>query len=254
MTYIGGKIAGIRSLTRSIREYSITLDRSIDPTPGQFAMLWIPRVGEIPLSFADADEDCIKFIVARVGRVTSFIHGNLGEGDRVFVRGPLGKGFTQASGEKCLLVAGGYGLAPLYFLAKKLRENGCAVEALLGFKSDEEVFYREEFARLCEVEVSVEEGSEGFRGTVFDLFEKRVKEAEFDRVYVCGKEAMMLKVMRECLSRGIPVEGSFERYVKCGVGICGSCSIEPLGLRVCRDGPVFSGEALSEILAGAERE
>lgn len=254
MAYIGGKIAEIRSLTRSIKEYSITLDRKMEPTPGQFTMLWIPRVGEIPLSFADADENHIRLIIAKVGRVTSFIHEKLREGHQVFVRGPLGKGFTQASRERCLLVAGGYGLAPLYFLARKLRENGCRVKSLLGFKSDEEAFYREEFKKLCEVEVSFEQGSKGFRGTVFDLFEEHLKKAEFDRVYVCGKEAMMLKVMRECVNKGIPVEGSFERYVKCGLGICGSCSIEPLGLRVCRDGPVFSGEMLSEILAGAEQE
>lgn len=252
MTYIRGRITGIRSLTNSAKEYSITLAESVDPAPGQFAMLWIPRVGEIPLSFADAEESRVTFIVARVGRVTSFIHESLREGHQVFIRGPLGRGFTQVSQERCLLVAGGYGLAPLYFLAKKLREDGCAVKALLGFKSDEEVFYRREFERLCETGISVDEGSEGFRGTVFDLFKKHLAEKEFDRVYACGKEVMMLKVMRECLSRGIPVEASFERYVKCGVGICGSCSIEPLGLRVCRDGPVFSGEELSEILAGAE--
>lgn len=254
MTYMRGKIAETRSLTRSIKEYSIILDRRINLIPGQFAMLWIPRVGEIPLSFADVDGYRVKFIVARIGRVTSFIHENLKEGNQVFLRGPLGKGFTQASQENCLLVAGGYGLAPLYFLAKKLKENECRVKALLGFKSDEEVFYQDEFKRLCEVEVSVEEGSKGFKGMVFELFEKRLKEAKPDRVYVCGKEAMMLKVMRECVDKGIPVEGSFERYVRCGMGVCGSCSIEPLGLRVCRDGPVFSGEMLSEMLSRAERE
>ena len=248
MSYVSGKVTEIRRLTEDIKEYAITLDEIPSPKPGQFTMLWIPRVGEIPLSFADAEKIVVKFIIARVGRVTGFIHEKIKKGSQVFIRGPLGRGFTQASGGKCLLIAGGYGLAPLHFLAKELRKSGCEVKALLGFKSDDEIFYRTEFEKLCEVELSVEEGESGFRGTVVDLFESVLEEdGEYDRVYVCGKEAMMLKIIRECVNRGTPVEASFERYVKCGVGVCGSCAIEPLGLRVCKDGPVFGGEVIAEL-------
>ncbi len=254
MSYILGKVTEVRSLTSDIKEYSIALDDVLSPKPGQFAMLWIPRIGEIPLSFADAKEATVKFVIARVGRVTGFIHEKIKEGSQVFIRGPLGRGFTQASGEKCLLIAGGYGIAPLYFLAKGLRRNGCKVKALLGFKSDDEIFYRTELEKLCEVEVSVEEGESGFRGTVVDLFRSVLENGEgYDRVYVCGKEAMMLKIIRECFNRRIPVEASFERYVKCGVGVCGSCVIKPLGLRVCKDGPVFGGEALAELFQEGDR-
>lgn len=252
MSYILGRVRGMRSLTRSIREYEIALDSPIEPAPGQFAMLWIPGVGEIPLSFADAGDRLVKFIVARVGRVTGYMHEKLESGDQVFIRGPLGKGFTQEPGRRCLLVAGGYGLAPLYFLAKRLAAWGCEVKALLGFKTDEDVFYREEFGRLGEVEVSVESGSSGHPGTVLDLFKRVIGEERFDRVYACGREELNLGVIRECLRIGLPAEASFERYVRCGVGVCGSCSIEPLGLRVCRDGPVFDGRLLSPLLGEAD--
>ena len=244
MTYIRGVVEEVRKLAENIKEYLVKLEREVSPVPGQFAMLWMPRVGEIPLSFADADGSRTRFIVARVGRVTGFIHERIGEGSRIYLRGPLGRGFTQVSGGRCLLVAGGYGLAPLYFLAKRLRGRGCHVKTLLGFKSDREAFYREEFGELCEVGVAVEEGSAGFRGTAVDLLEKVLEREGFERVYTCGKEEMMIEVSRRCLDRGIPVEASLERYIRCGVGICGSCVLEPLGLRVCRDGPVFDGAIL----------
>ncbi len=252
MSYRVGKITNIRSPTNSIKEYEIILEDPIEPEPGQFAMLWIPRVGEIPLSFADAEGEYIKFIVARVGKVTSRMHDGLAIDDRVFIRGPLGRGFRQVSGGRVLLVAGGYGLAPLYFLAKRLKADGCGVKALLGFKSDEDIFHQEEFGRFGEVEVSVEHGLSGYRGTVLDLFRGMVRSGSFDKVYVCGKEELNLAVSRECLRVGVPVEASFERIIKCGAGICGSCSIEPLGLRVCKDGPILGGEAIAPILEADE--
>jgi dihydroorotate dehydrogenase electron transfer subunit len=252
MSYITGVIERIRNLTKSIKEYEIFLEDCIKPEPGQFVMLWIPRIGEIPLSFADAEDNIIRFIVARVGRVTGYMHERLMAGDKVFIRGPLGRGFRWAPSGRALLVAGGYGLAPLHFLAKKLRAAGCGVKALLGFKSDDDVFYREEFERLGEVEISVEHGSSGYRGTVLDLFRNVIQGEIYDMVYVCGKEELNLAVMRECLIAGLPVEASFERRIRCGAGICGSCSIEPLGLRVCKDGPIFDGRMIMPMLGADE--
>ncbi|MEM4648758.1 MAG: hypothetical protein QXK09_02120 [Nitrososphaerota archaeon] len=248
MNYRIGKIEGIRTLTKSIKEYEIVLDEIIEPEPGQFAMLWIPGVGEIPLSFADAETERIKFIVARVGKVTGHMHDKLRAGDRVFIRGPLGRGFTRIRSGRALLVAGGYGLAPLYFLSRRLRSMECGVKALLGFKSDDEVFYVREFEELVETEISVEHGSSGYAGTVLDLFKDVIRVERFDMVYACGREELNLALIRECLRMGVPVEASFERIMRCGAGICGSCSIEPLGIRVCRDGPVIDGSMIAPML------
>jgi len=250
MSYIRGTVREVRSLAKGIREYSIELDSRISPSPGQFAMLWIPRIGEIPLSFADADQSMVKFIIARVGRVTTFIHENIEEDSIIYIRGPLGRGFRISPGGNCLLIGGGYGLAPLYFLAKKLVELNCKPKALLGFKSGEDVFYRNEFERICDVEISTEDGSYGFRGTVIDLMRKILERSRYDIVYACGREEMLLKAARLCVEKGIPIEVSLERYIRCGLGVCGSCVIEPLGLRVCRDGPVFDGRILLMLESG----
>ncbi len=246
--YVIGEVYEIRQLTQTIREYNARLKEDMEPVPGQFAMLWIPRVGEIPLSFADYSKQTARLIISRVGRVTSYIHENISKGSKILLRGPLGRGFTIHSKRSCLLIGGGYGLAPLYYLAKILKENNCRLKTLLGFKHSEDVFYVNEFGQVSEVHVSTEDGGKGFKGTVIDMLEKIFKEEEsFDVVYACGREEMLMRVVQECVKRNIDVEISLERQIKCGLGICGSCSIEPLGLRVCRDGPVFKGDILLQI-------
>jgi dihydroorotate dehydrogenase electron transfer subunit len=245
--YVVGEVSRVRRLNTAVKEYFIKVSDEIDPEPGQFAMVWMPGVGEIPLSFADYSNNNVRFIICRVGRVTTYIHEKINEGSRIFFRGPLGRGFTIYKSKKCLLVGGGYGLAPLYYLARTLSMNGCYVKTLLGFKDSRDVFYIEEFKKFSEVYVSTEDGGIGFNGVVVDLLRDVLKHEVFDIVYACGREEMLMKVARECIMRGIQVEVSLERIIKCGLGICGSCSIEPLGLRICRDGPVFNGVALLKV-------
>lgn len=245
--YVIGEVYEIRQLTQTIKEYDVKLKEDIEPMPGQFAMLWIPRIGEIPLSFADYSKQTARFIISRVGRVTSYIHENISKGSRILLRGPLGKGFTIYPRRNCLLLGGGYGLAPLYYLARILKINNCRLKTLLGFKDSENVFYVNEFRQVSEVYVSTEDGGKGFKGTVIDMLESILEEESFDIVYACGREEMLMRAVQECVKRNIKVEVSLERLIKCGLGICGSCSIEPLGLRVCRDGPVFNGDILLQI-------
>lgn len=251
--YVEGKIVAKRSLTPSIKEFDVRAAGLVPPMPGQFAMLWIPRVGEIPLSFADYSGGVAKFIVSRVGRVTTYMHQELGEGSAVYIRGPYGRGFSLRSSGRCLLVGGGYGLAPLYYLGKTLKARGCSLEILLGFRNSKETFYVEEFGELGDVEYSTEDGGGGFKGTVVELLQNKFEDSAYDIVYACGKEAMLVKVVEECVKRGVEVEVSLERLIKCSLGVCGACSVEPLGLRVCRDGPVFDGSilmSLKESVAG----
>ncbi|MCL7383345.1 MAG: dihydroorotate dehydrogenase electron transfer subunit [Thaumarchaeota archaeon] len=245
--YILGEVYSIRQLTPSIKEYTIKLEEEINPNPGQFAMLWIPDIGEIPLSFADYSTGTVKFIICRVGFVTTYIHRNILVGSRVFLRGPLGNGFTLCSLKNCLLIGGGYGLAPLYYLGRILAMNNCRLKTLLGFKNSSDVFYVSEFSEISDTYISTEDGEEGFKGTVVDMVRKILAEETFDIVYVCGREQMLMKVVKECSAKGMKTEASLERIIKCGVGLCGSCSVEPLGLRVCRDGPVFDGRLLLKL-------
>jgi len=234
-------VVRVRPLTPRVREYIVDLG-GFEARPGQFVMLWDPGVGEIPLSVAGVREG-LRLVVARRGRVTSHLHGILGPGSRVHLRGPYGRGFSFDGVRRALIVGGGYGVAPLLYLAERLSERGAELDVLLGFRTGDDVMYVEEFGRLASsVSVATEDGSYGVRGLVTDLLPG---EADYDAVYTCGREAMMVKVVRWCLGRGLRVEASLERLVRCGIGICGSCALEPLGLRVCSDGPVFEGRTLA---------
>jgi len=247
--YRAARVVEVAKLTESVKLYRVRLAEPFEASPGQFVMLWIPGVGEIPLSVANMEGNELWLVIAKKGRVTSFIHENVKAGSKAFLRGPLGRGFSlRERPTACLLVAGGYGLAPLYFLAKKLSERGVICDALLGFKTSKDVFFTEEFGRICRrVFVSTEDGSYGFKGLVTDLIGSSVKIGDYSAVYTTGKEQMMKRVVEACLREGIYVEASLERLVRCGVGLCGACSLDPLGLRVCKDGPVFEGSVLKRL-------
>ena len=241
--YNSGKVIKVIDLTPRINSYIVLLKKRIKAVPGQFIMLWIPGIGEIPLSIADIDGMKIELIIAKKGRVTSYIHKKIKDRDKVFIRGPYGHGFKIINGV-ALLVGGGYGLAPLLFLSKKLKGNKVIHDVALGFRNKEEVFYTNKFKDFSrKVYVSTDDGSIGFKGYVTDLVKDLLNREKYNVVYVCGKEVMEVKVVRECIARNIHVEVSLERLIKCGIGICGSCHIGS-GLLVCKDGPVFDGDKI----------
>ena len=95
-----------------------------------------------------------------------------------------------------------------------------------------------------EVSIATEDGSAGEKGLVTELSKQLLGEGRFDLILTCGPERMMREVVRQGLEHGVRVQASLERYMKCGFGVCGSCVLDPLGLRVCVDGPVFDGALL----------
>ncbi len=143
-------------------------------------------------------------------------------------------------------MGGGTGLVPLMRLITFVKPSD-DVTVLIGAKTKQEVFFEDFANRLLEknshkVIVATEDGSYGEKGLVTDLVEKITSETKFDAVYTCGPEIMMYKTVQMSNSKGIFVQASLERMMKCGVGICGSCCIgEDL---VCRDGTVFEGDHL----------
>jgi len=246
--YKNGIILTIDKLTENIKEYTIKLSKPLDAKPGQFIMLWIPRIGEIPLSIADIEDNTIiRLIILRKGTVTNYIHTKLAEGDRVYIRGPYGNCFSEKHDNVSLLIAGGTGLAPIYFLAKRLSQKNEEVSILLGFKDKNNAFYIDRFKRLnTNLMITTEDGSLGFKGRVTDYL-KRINPAKYNQVYTCGPEPMMIKVAKWAKENNISCEASLERLIRCGIGLCGACVLEPLGLRVCKDGPVFQCEVLLEL-------
>jgi dihydroorotate dehydrogenase electron transfer subunit len=214
--------------------------------PGQFVMVWIPGIDEIPMSISYIGEREIGFTFRKVGEATSALY-NLKEENKIGIRGVYGNGFT-VNGKDILIVGGGTGIATLAPLIEKIsstKRNRLTV--IFGVKTKEEIFFIEKMKKIgVQPKITTDDGTLGFKGTASDLAERLIKKEKFDQVITCGPEKMMKKIVDLCNYYNIPVQASLERYIKCGIGLCGQCCIG-LGLRVCKDGPVFDGELLKQI-------
>ncbi|MCS7281847.1 MAG: dihydroorotate dehydrogenase electron transfer subunit [Anaerolineae bacterium] len=209
--------------------------------PGQFVMLWLPGVDEKPFSIAHPNP--LMLTVARVGPFSTALH-RAREGDRVGIRGPFGRGFSLVEDRPALLVGGGYGIAPLYFLAVRALERGVPVTVVIGARRANDLIYVDRFRALgLEPVVATDDGSLGIQGTAVDAATQLIREDPSPVIYACGPEPMLVALVHLCREYGLPGQLSVERYMKCGFGICGQCALD--GLLVCLDGPVFSVEQLA---------
>lgn len=213
-------------------------------TPGQFVMVWIPGIDEIPMSLSAIEDDHCSFTVAKVGEATKALH-KMKKGDLIGIRGPFGKGFSYVKGE-VLVVGGGTGLSPLAVLAENLSRFGANVTFLLGAKTKSELLFLERVNRVSANAIATtEDGSFGLKGFVTKPVERMLAEEKFDTVYACGPESMMVKMLSLAEKYDVPLQMSLERLMRCAVGLCGSCVI---GIyRVCKDGPVFTGKQLERV-------
>ena len=230
-------------ITRVIEENAtvrtFVLEAAVEADPGQFIMVWLPRVDEKPFSLVDADP--VTITVARVGPFTEELH-RLRIDDRIWFRGPLGQGF-KLRGERILLIGGGCGVAPLAFLAQRAVGARRQVTAVIGAQSRTDLVFSQRFAELgCSVVLATEDGSAGVRGLATDAAEPLLQRGEADAVYACGPEAMLDRVLELCQSHDLPCQLSLEKYMRCGLGVCGSCQRE--GMLVCCDGPVFARDTI----------
>ncbi|MCX8192666.1 MAG: dihydroorotate dehydrogenase electron transfer subunit [Nitrososphaeria archaeon] len=246
--YLASEVKSVIKVASTTKVYRLSY-RGLPPSPGQFFMVWIPRAGEIPLSAANYRDGELVLAITKRGKITSYIYDRVQAGDRVYLRGPYGRGFNPpCENERSLLVGGGSGLAPLLFLTEKIRDRGGRCDALLGFESKGKAFFLEEFEALCDkLFITTEDGSIGFKGIIPDALKQILQEQNYDVIYLCGPEPMMARIINSVQRIGLRLEASLERYMRCGVGVCGTCILDPLGLRVCRDGPVFPLEVLLKI-------
>ena len=251
--------------------------------PGQFAMVWVPGIGELPMSvMVSGKPGMAAFTVRRHGTASTGLY-NTRVGEMIGIRGPYGNSFDPRPG-KTMLVGGGTGLVPLMRLLSTVgpgRGGGGDVTVLIGARTKDEVFFEGLANEMLagnnnnsgnsggggnnnnnnsgsggnnnnsnsggipgRVIVTTEDGTRGERGLVTETVDRLLTpEAGFDCVYTCGPEAMMYRTVEIARSRGVFVQASIERMMKCGVGICGSCCMGPD--LVCRDGTVFDGDHLA---------
>ncbi|MDI6889214.1 MAG: dihydroorotate dehydrogenase electron transfer subunit [Methanocellales archaeon] len=237
MMPINAKITKIVDETPSIKTFF--LDLTLDNKPGQFVMVWIREVDEIPMSPSYSN----AITVQKVGDATSALF-KLKKGDSVGIRGPIGNGFTL-SGKSILLIAGGVGAAPLAPLVEVAGGKKIKVKTLLGAKTASELLFVKRFRSAGDLQTATDDGSDGHKGPVTELLDE-LDLRGYDQIYSCGPEKMMSRVLEMVKGANMASKTQFslQRYIKCGMGICGTCSIDPSGLRVCVDGPVFSGETL----------
>ncbi len=210
-----------------------------------------------PFSVYDVLEQAglLKILFRTVGRGTRTL-GALAPGNTLSVLGPLGNGFTLPAGDagQVLLIGGGAGAAPLYYLARKLKESGPAAAVLLGARNTRELVLRPALARLpLETEVATDDGSAGFHGPVTELLRRRLHRRPLPReIFCCGPAAMMAAVLIVAREYGLPVQASLEEHMACGIGACMGCvfpapagpdtpqSGQPRYRRLCREGPVVT--------------
>jgi dihydroorotate dehydrogenase electron transfer subunit len=218
-----------------------------DDTPaqsGQFVMVWIPGVDEIPMSVSYSNPE-MGITVAKVGDATAKLH-EFAVGSKLGIRGPNGNGFNISESQNILAVAGGCGSAPIGPVLDEAVSAGKDITFLVGARTSSELLFKQRANNLgIPVEVSTDDGSEGFAGFVTDRMLELVQDNKFDLIVTCGPEVMLKKVVDVGIDAKISVQASLERYMKCGIGICDSCAIN--GYQACRDGPVFSGETLMKL-------
>lgn len=229
--------------------------------PGQFTMLYVFGVGEVPISIAGNPRmpGSLVHTVRAVGAVTEAICG-LRPGDLVGVRGPYGTSWPMddATDGDLLVVAGGVGLAPLrpgIVEGLTRRHEYSSLSLVYGARTPADLLYKEdllgwESAHDIDVEVTVDRASSAWRGDV-GVVTKLLPRVRFDpphtTAFVCGPEVMMRVVARELRDRGIPEERiwvSIERNMKCAIGFCGHCQFGPDF--ACRTGPVMPYERVAE--------
>ena len=180
--------------------------------------------------------DGTKAITVKEYGPTTHALRQLDAGDKIFFRGPYGNSFSLVDGD-ILLVGGGSGMASLRPL---IRKDAFAVVAARNVK---ELLFSTEFEESRVFRVT-DDGSAGIKGTPVDQLRNMDLE-RFEMIYVCGSERMLKSVMDHFKGREIRAEFSLERIMKCGIGICDSCSID--GFQLCRDGPVFGLKKLESM-------
>jgi dihydroorotate dehydrogenase electron transfer subunit len=251
---ISGERIRMRRVLKNVRENRtintvyFTDEQSASAKPGQFVMVWEPGYDEFPMSLSNYDAKGLCSVTAKPWGPGSNELVRARRGDLLGIRGPYGRPFTV---EKCsaLLVGGGTGLAPLLPLAKALIREGSRVAVVIGGRSRPDLLFEKQLKRVVKRKnlfITTDDGSHGHKGFPTEIASDIIKERRVTRMYTCGPEAMMRKLYDISEATGVEFEASLERSMKCGMGICGSCTLGRYLL--CRDGAVLGGKLLKETL------
>jgi len=242
---------------------SVRLERIVDETPsirsfwfndvslhkahpGQFAMVWVPGVDEVPMSVLAIHGKSEAGVVIKKGGPVSAALWEKNPGDLFWVRGPYGHPYSVGHHHKLLVVGGGTGLVPLLSLLVHFR--GRDVTLITGARTASELLFKDWLIadskeHQFKLIFATDDGTYGEKNQVPKVAETVLRKGNFDAIYTCGPEPMMKKIYDLAMETRCHIQVSLERVFKCGVGICAACVIGPY--LVCHDGPVFSEAELS---------
>ena len=193
-----------------------------------------------PISVCDCDSETVTIIYKVVGCGTEQM-AKIKAGEMLDVLTGLGNGYDLSkSGDRPLLLGGGAGVPPMYMLAKQLLKEGKKVSVVLGFNTQEEIFFVDEFKAIgCDVTVYTADGSVGVKGFVTDA----MVNIDYTYFYTCGPEPMLKAIDKVAVTSG---QLSFEERMGCGFGACMGCSCKTKygNKRICKDGPVLQREEI----------
>ena len=231
--------------------------------PGQFNMLYLYGVGEVPISIVSdpQDEHMYDHTIRAVGRVTRAM-ANLKPGERIGVRGPFGRGWpmAEAKGGDVVIATGGLGCAPVVsainYILRRREEYG-QLTIMQGVKHGDDLIWRDRYEQWnalpdTQVLLAASHGGDAWPyhvGHVPVLFDEAQLQPRNSTVMMCGPEGMMIAVSRELLARGFSRESiylSMERNMQCGIGHCGHCQFGDKF--ICKDGPVFCYDDVKSLL------
>lgn len=231
-----------------------------DAHPGQFVHIKV-TAGSVfllrrPFSIHNTEDEKLEILYQVVGKGTDLL-SQKEKSEKLDLLGPLGQGFElKENFGKVILVAGGIGVAPLYFLAKRLLNHDSKISGqtppksrrpkitlFLGAQTRKQILCAQDFKNLgATVKIATEDGSWGYKGLVSDfLAETLLRYSKPDLVFACGPVPMLKKIAQLSRKYRVPSQVSLEQTMGCGIGACRGCVVRAREgyLRVCKDGPVF---------------
>ena len=227
-------------LTKDVYRMVLEGDTSAITAPGQFVNIQLEgKFLRRPISVCDWSETTLTIIYKVVGKGTEQMKAMV-PGQKLDILTGLGNGYDMTlAGDHPVLIGGCVGVPPMYGLAKRLSEQGVKFSVILGFNTQSEIFYEEQFQALgANVQVTTVDGSYGIKGFVTDALNM-----DYTYFYTCGPEPMLKAVYRASRTSG---QMSFEERMGCGFGACMGCSCKTLTgyKRICKEGPVMKKEEI----------
>ncbi len=238
------RIREVRAEKGSVKSIFFQDDLCLNASPGNFVMVWLPGVEEIPMNLSGVGDACSITVWPYSAGTTALC--SMRNGDTLWLRGPYGNPYSITGGNN-LLIGSGSGISPLLALARRIKTKKLSATFVLHAKTRDGLIFSEELAKLCKVVSVTSDGSGGIAGKASEVALKLINQGKFDSIYAGMSEIELRSIFAAAEARRIPVQFGLERSMLCGIGLCGSCSIDKY--LVCKDGPILKTEEIRECMA-----